>query len=74
MKKLVDEVIDNCKRSSYFGDVLTIDYSCYILGDHVKNLREEILIWRLKYSLTSNDDEESEREKYLDRAVKALEK
>ncbi|KAI0072968.1 hypothetical protein K474DRAFT_1723915 [Panus rudis PR-1116 ss-1] len=41
--------------------------------DHVTNLREDVFIHRLKYSLTTSMDE-SERDKFLDKAVKALEK
>ncbi|KAI0635643.1 inositol hexakisphosphate-domain-containing protein [Trametes polyzona] len=41
--------------------------------DHVVNLREEIFTSRLKYSLTAAVDDK-EREKYLNKAVKALEK
>ncbi|KAJ7145106.1 inositol hexakisphosphate-domain-containing protein [Mycena crocata] len=40
--------------------------------DHVINLREDILIHRLKYSMTSMD--EAKGEDFLDKAVKALEK
>ncbi|KAJ7285370.1 inositol hexakisphosphate-domain-containing protein, partial [Mycena rebaudengoi] len=40
--------------------------------DHVTNLREDILISRLKYSMTSMD--EAKGEDFLDKAVKALEK
>ncbi|KAJ6545040.1 inositol hexakisphosphate-domain-containing protein [Mycena vulgaris] len=40
--------------------------------DHVTNLREDILIHRLKYSMTSMD--EAKGEDFLDKAVKALEK
>jgi hypothetical protein len=42
--------------------------------DHVRNLREDILIHRLKYSLTTVDTDEAQREDFLDKAVKALEK
>ncbi|CAL1716907.1 unnamed protein product [Somion occarium] len=41
--------------------------------DHVTNLREDIFINRLKYSLTTSMDEE-QREAFLNRAAKALEK
>ncbi|KAJ7249237.1 inositol hexakisphosphate-domain-containing protein [Mycena haematopus] len=40
--------------------------------DHVTNLREDILMHRLKYSMTSM--EEAKGEDFLDKAVKALEK
>ncbi|KZP23754.1 hypothetical protein FIBSPDRAFT_1042612 [Athelia psychrophila] len=42
--------------------------------DHVRNLREDILIYRLKYSLTTTETDEDQREEYLDKASKALEK
>jgi hypothetical protein len=45
-----------------------------IAGDHVRNLREDILIHRLNYSLTTMDTDEELREQYLDKAVQALEK
>lgn len=40
--------------------------------DHVLNLREEVLVHRLRYALTSMDDKN--RSLYLEKAVKALEK
>ncbi|KAF7374402.1 hypothetical protein MSAN_00324300 [Mycena sanguinolenta] len=40
--------------------------------DHVTNLREDILVHRLKYSMTSM--EEAKGEDFLEKAVKALEK
>ncbi|KIJ51469.1 hypothetical protein M422DRAFT_157971 [Sphaerobolus stellatus SS14] len=40
--------------------------------DHVVNLREDILINRIKFSLTTMEDKK--REVYLDKAAKALEK
>jgi hypothetical protein len=46
----------------------------YWAGDHVRNLREDILIHRLNYSLTTMDTDEGLREDYLDKAVQALEK
>ena len=44
----------------------------YLIADHVTNLREDILVHRLKYSMTSM--EEAKGEDFLDKAVKALEK
>lgn len=43
------------------------------IGDQVTNLREDIFMHRIKYSLTSTMDEE-ERDMFLDKAVKSLEK
>jgi len=40
--------------------------------DHVVNLREEIIVHRLRYSITNLDDKQ--RDAYIDKAVKALEK
>ena len=72
-KKLVDKVIDVCASTIIsfvrFGlCVLTANS-----GDHVVNLREEIFINRVRYSLTTAVDEK-EREGFLSRAVKSLEK
>ncbi len=43
------------------------------IGDHVVNLREDIFTNRIKYSLTAAVDNK-ERDKYLNKAVKSLEK
>lgn len=48
--------------------------SVILPGDQVRNLREDILIYRLKYSLTTSDTDEALREEYLDKALKAIEK
>ncbi|KAG1720160.1 inositol hexakisphosphate-domain-containing protein [Suillus lakei] len=42
--------------------------------DHVTNLREDILTYRVKYSLTTADSDESKREDLLSKARGALEK
>ncbi|KAG1838839.1 inositol hexakisphosphate-domain-containing protein [Suillus tomentosus] len=42
--------------------------------DHVNNLREDILTYRVKYSLTTADSDESKREDFLSKARRALEK
>ena len=44
----------------------------YLKGDHVVNLREDVLMHRIRYSLTTLD--ESSRELSLEKAVRALEK
>ena len=68
-KKLVDRIIDASTWRMFgyewinWGDVS---------ADQVTNLREDILIYRLKYSLTSM--EETEGENLLKKAAKALEK
>lgn len=51
---------------------LANQYWIYCLADQVDNLREDILIYRIKYSLTSM--EEAQGEDFLQKAVKALEK
>lgn len=47
-------------------------YMTFRTADQVTNLREDILIHRLKYSMTSM--EEDQGEDFLRKAVKALEK
>ncbi|KAG2071110.1 hypothetical protein BDR04DRAFT_1016893 [Suillus decipiens] len=42
--------------------------------DHVTNLREDIFTYRVKYSLTTADSDESKREDLLSKALRALEK
>ena len=72
-KKLVDTVIDDCK---WMLPVSTQSFATKLsrsTGDIVTNLREDIFVNRLKYSLTTSMDEE-EREAFLNRAVKSLEK
>lgn len=46
---------------------------CGYTGDQVTNLREDVFMHRVRYSLTTTMDEE-ERDNFLDKAVKALEK
>lgn len=43
-----------------------------VIADQVTNLREEILTYRLRYSLTSMADEQGEE--LLNKAAKAMEK
>lgn len=43
------------------------------IGDHVQNLREDILIHRIRYSLTTVDQDEDMREALLDEASRSLE-
>ncbi|KAG1852700.1 inositol hexakisphosphate-domain-containing protein [Suillus subluteus] len=42
--------------------------------DHVTNLREDVFTYRVKYSLTTADNDESKREDLLSKAQSALEK
>ena len=51
---------------------LTSRWISFYVADQVTNLREDILIYRLKYALTSMD--ETQGETFLNKAVKALEK
>ena len=43
------------------------------IGDHVVNLREEIFLNRIRYSLTAAVDDK-ERDNFLSKAVKSIEK
>ena len=72
-KKLVDTVIDDCKWMLYVSTWPFPTKLSRSTGDIVTNLREDIFVNRLKYSLTTSMDEE-EREAFLNRAVKSLEK
>ena len=72
-KKLVDTVIDDCKWMLSVSTQLFAAKLSRSTGDIVTNLREDIFVNRLKYSLTTSMDEE-EREAFLNRAVKSLEK
>ena len=70
-KRLVDRIIDACKclvPRLYIIEIIKCN-----TGDQVTNLREDIFKNRVKYSLTATMDE-SEREEYLDKAIKAMEK
>ena len=74
-KKLVDRVIDASMLFSLFFAFLhvSVDRQSLILAaDQVTNLREDILIYRLKYSLTTMD--EAKGEDFLNKATKSLEK
>ena len=51
---------------------LTSRWISFYVADQVTNLREDILIYRLKYALTSMDEKQGEI--FLNKAVKALEK
>lgn len=70
-KKLVDRVIDSCKR--YSSGFFDFEVTTSSVGDQVTNLREDIFVHRIRYSLTSSMDED-ERDIFLDKAVRALEK
>ena len=72
-KKLVDTVIDDCKWMLPVSIQPFATKHSRSTGDIVTNLREDIFVNRLKYSLTTSMDEE-EREAFLNRAVKSLEK
>lgn len=69
-KKLVDKVIDSCKRGLlHLGCARELMFRT---GDHVVNLKEDILVHRIKYSLSSL--EEPNGNLLLQKAGKALEK
>jgi hypothetical protein len=70
-KQLVDRIIDSCLYPSQIYSRRRIADN-FPLGDHVTNLRESILMYRLKYSLTTMD--ETQGADYLNRARMALEK
>lgn len=59
-KKLVDRVIDSCKALYFDCSGFFADTSVRVIGDHVVNLREDILIHRIKYSLTNMDEDSKE--------------
>jgi hypothetical protein len=69
VKRLVDRVIDSCV--TFLFDVRHLSLTGYSIGDHVVNLREDILLHRVKFSLTTMEDKQ--REVHLDRAAKSLE-
>lgn len=59
-------------RTRFLSKLHLIHQLPRLSADQVTNLREDILIHRLKYSLTSMD--EAKGEVSLNKAVKALEK
>jgi hypothetical protein len=69
-KKLVDRVID-ASKPRYF---LYSEQTDMFKGSHVVNLREEILVHRLKYSMANVGESDIDSEVYLTKAAKALEK
>ena len=69
-KKLVDKVIDVCE---YLASKRFVAYVNAAIGDHVVNLREEIFLNRIRYSLTAAVDDK-ERDNFLSKAVKSIEK
>lgn len=74
VKKLADRVIDSCEsRADRLGLTSPTD-TCGLLtlGDHVANLREEILAHRVDYSVTSMDDKG--RSLHIQKAKRAMEK
>lgn len=70
VKRLVDRVIDSCMASSPNVRLFRL-IRLYPIGDHVMNIREDILLNRIKFSLTTMEDKQ--REVYLDKAAKSLE-
>jgi hypothetical protein len=70
-KKLVDRIIDTSRFIKSIYPKLCVHFTIF-QADQVTNLREDILTYRLKYSLTSMG--EATGEDFLSKAVKALEK
>ena len=70
-KALVDSVVDDCKFRS---DNLPFQNLTILLttplGDHIANLREEVLRHRLQYAVSSGENNED----FLGKAAKAIEK
>lgn len=71
-KQLVDRAIDACTNSVLSRRHVIDCLHAIFPGDHVVNLREEIIVHRLRYSITNLDDKQ--RDAYIDKAVRALEK
>lgn len=71
-KKLVDRIIDASMLEFFALSSNSNIFHTFHVADQVTNLREDILIHRLKYSLTSMEGEQGEN--FLQKAVKALEK
>lgn len=69
-KKLVDRVVDSCKCQV---DHASLNFAKRRAGDQVTNLREDIFLHRIRYSLTTTMNEEA-REAVLNKAIKAMEK
>ena len=67
-KRLADRVIDASGFLLHY--ILHLFY--FLADSHVVNIREDILAYRLKFSLTTIDDSQSED--YLSKAGKSLEK
>lgn len=70
-KRLVDRVVDDCRFIHLLYYLPRSKFTDHI-GDQVTNLREDILMNRLRYSLTNMNG--TQREAHLDRAAKAIEK
>lgn len=67
-KRLADRVIDASRSLLYFYSLLHF----FFPDNHVVNIREDVLTYRLKYSLATIDDPQNED--YLSKAGKSLEK
>ena len=70
-KRLVDRAIDACQFNALLKFIAVVHQN-FRAGDHVVNLREEIFVNRVRYSMTSLDEKGGED--ILNRAVKAIEK
>lgn len=72
-KRLVDRVIDTCAYLHFILNRRRLYRLFHCAGDHVSNLREDVLIHRIRYSLTTADQDEGMREALLDKASRSLE-
>lgn len=68
---MVDKVIDASKCMSYKVWIRN-EVDDHLAADQVTNLREDILTYRLRYSLTSMEGEQGDE--LLNKAIKAMEK
>jgi hypothetical protein len=69
-----EEISGSCYRCQFVSSLIIFwQLIIYVLSaNQVTNLREDILIYRLKYALTTMD--EAQGEDYLNKATRALEK
>ena len=66
MKRLVDAVIDTCKRCPNSGN----DAEYIGVGGAVVNLRENVIEYRIKYSVSAMDDKS--RQGLLEKALRSV--
>jgi hypothetical protein len=71
-KRLADRMIDASEL--YFLLLALVHDANTPIADQVVNLREDVLRYRLMYSLKTMDQDDEKGDLYLKKAVKALEK